>query len=161
EACTREFEAKLEGYAKLKGKLAEGPERLLSAFTLSDDVERLAYRLWYYASLSYDQDQRDNAANAKRQRVQILLAKAQQETSWFNPELLSIPLETVRQWMASNTGLALYRFAIERLYHQQEHVLDEKGERLLSLSSRFASTPHDTHSMLSTADVKHPTVVQH
>jgi oligoendopeptidase F len=161
EACTKEFEAKLEGYAKLKGNLAQGADRLLDAFTLSDDVERLAYRLWYYASLSYDQDQRDNAANARRQRVQILLAKAQQETSWFNPELLSIPLETVRQWMASHDGLALYRFAIERLYHQQEHVLDEKGERLLSLSSRFASTPHDTHSMLSTADLKHPTLTLH
>src|SRR5262249_42024247 len=118
-------------------------------------------RIWYYASLSYDQDQRDNAANARRQRVQILLAKAQQETSWFNPELLSIPLDTVRDWMKSTNDLALYRFAIERLFHQQEHVLDEKGERLLSLSSRFASTPHDTHSMLSTADIKHPTITLH
>src|SRR5262245_7025988 len=81
EACINEFEEKLKGYAALKGRLAQGPDRLLAAYRLSDDVERLAYRIWYYASLSYDQDQRDNAANARRQRVQILLAKAQQETS--------------------------------------------------------------------------------
>ena len=37
--------------------------------------------------------------------------------------------------MAANDGLAVYRFAIERVYHQQEHVLDEKGEHLLSLAS--------------------------
>src|SRR5579862_6604559 len=122
DAATKEFDGKLAGYAALKGNLAKGADRLLAAFRLSDDVERLAYRLWYYASLSYDQDQRDNSANARRQRVQILLAKAQQETSWFNPELLSIPLDAVRQWMSANPDLALYRFAIERLYHQQEHV---------------------------------------
>ena len=58
--------------------------------------------------------------------------------------------------MSANAELAVYRFAIERTYHQQEHVLDEKGEHLLSLSSRFGDVPHDIHSMLANADIKHP-----
>ena len=161
EAALKEFERKLEGYAELKGTLGEGPHRLLKAFVLEDDLGQLSYKLWYYAGLSYDQDQRDNTANARRQRVQILFAKAEETRSWFAPELLSIPVETVRGWMGARADLAVYRFAIERLYHQQEHVLDEKGERLLSLANRFATTPHDTHSMLSTADVKHPTITLH
>jgi len=161
EAGLKEFEGKLAGYAQLKGTIAQGGDRLLKAFTLDDDLGQLSYKLWYYAGLTYDQDQRDNAANARRQRVQILFAKAEEARSWFAPELLAIPLQTVREWMAANTALQVYRFAIERLYHQQEHVLDEKGEHLLSLASRFAGTPYDTHSMLSTADVKHPTVTLH
>ena len=32
---------------------------------------------------------------------------------------------------------------VEDLYRLQEHVLDDKGERLLSLSCRFSSTPHE------------------
>src|SRR5438309_3276384 len=60
--------------------------------------------------------------------------------------------------MQENRELAVYRFAIEDLYRQQEHVLDEKGEHLLSLSSRFSSTPHDAYAALSTADLKHPTI---
>ena len=158
EAALKEFEDKLAGYAELKGTLARGPDRLLKAFLLEDSLGQLSYKLWYYAGLNYDQDQRDNAANARRQRVQILFAKAEETRSWFAPELLTMPLETVRGWMTDNSDLAVYRFAIERLYHQQEHVLDEKGEHLLSLASRFATSPHDTHSMLSTADVKHPTL---
>ena len=47
------------------------------------------------------------------------------------------------------------------MYHQQEHVLDEKGEHLLSLSSRFSDAPHDIHSMLSNADIKHPVITLH
>src|SRR5262249_26960142 len=59
---------------------------------------------------------------------------------------------------AKSSDLAVYRFAIEDLYRQQEHVLDEKGEHLLSLSSRFSSTPNDAYAALSTADIKHPTI---
>src|SRR5207342_1634175 len=67
-------------------------------------------------------------------------------------------LETVQGWMGEEADLALYRFALEDLYRQQEHVLDDQGERLLSLSSRFSSSPNDAYAALSTADVKHPTI---
>src|SRR4029077_13388039 len=49
-------------------------------------------------------------------------------------------------------------FAIEDLYRQQEHVLDDKGEQLLSLASRFSSSPNEAYAALSTADIKHPTI---
>ena len=152
------LDAGIEKYASLKGTLAQGPERLLEAFQLSDEFGQLAYRVWYYPSLRYDEDQRDNAVNAKRQQVQILFARLQEAQSWFNPELLKIPLATVREWMDSHEPLRLYRFAIEDLYRQQEHVLDEAGERLMSLSTRLASAPNDAYWSLSTADAKFPTI---
>ena len=161
EAGLAEFEQKLAGYAEIRGTLAQGPERLLKAFRLEDDLGQLSYKLWYYAGLTYDQDQRDNSANGRRQKVQILFAKAAEARSWFTPELLRIDLATVRSWMDANPDLAVYRFAIERTYHQQEHVLDEKGEHLLSLCSRFGDAPNDIHSMLANADIKHPVITLH
>src|SRR5205814_2123006 len=88
----------------------------------------------------------------------ILFAKEAQSSAWFDPELLKIPLPTVQEWMAANPELAVYRFAIEDLYRQQEHVLDDKGEHLLSLSSRFSSAPYDAYAALSTADLRHPSI---
>jgi oligoendopeptidase F len=158
EAAYKQFEAGISKFAALKGTLAQKPERLLEAFTLSEELGQLAYRVWYFPSLRYDEDQRDNSVNAKRQQVQILFARWQQEESWFNPELLKIPLSTVREWMESFEPLRLYRFAIENLYRQQEHVLDEAGERLMSLSSRLSAAPNDAYWALSTADAKFPTI---
>src|SRR5688572_23711752 len=152
------LEAGIDRYAALKGTLASGPGRLLEAYQISDELGQLAYRVWYYPSLQYDEDQRDNAVNAKRQQVQILFARLAQAQSWFNPELLQIPLETVRGWIESTEALKLYRFAIEDLYRQQEHVLDEAGERLMSLSSRLSSAPNEAYWSLSTADAKFPTI---
>jgi oligoendopeptidase F len=154
----RRLEAGIEQYEALKGTLAAGPEHLLRAYQLSDELGQLAYRVWYYPSLRYDEDQRDNAVNAKRQQVQILFARLQQAQSWFNPELLTIPLETVRGWLTESEPLRLYTFAIEDLYRQQEHVLDEKGERLMSLSSRLSAAPNEAYWALSTADARFPTI---
>ena len=158
EAAYKQLEGGIARYASLKGTLAGGPERLLDAFKLSESLGQLAYRVWYFPSLRYDEDQRDNTVNARRQQVQILFARWKQAESWFNPELLQIPIETVRQWIAKTDALKLYTFAIEDLYRQQEHVLDEKGERLMSLASRLAASPNDSYWALSTADAKFPTV---
>ena len=159
KAAYDELEGKIAEHAALQGTLALGPERLLHALKLSDAIGQLTYKVWYFASLWYDQDQRDNQINARRQQVQILFAKASQASAWFNPELLKIPLATVQQWMAAHRDLAEYRFAVEDLYRQQEHVLDDKGEHLLSLASRFSSTPNDAYAALSTADIKHPAIL--
>src|SRR5690606_37736917 len=105
-----------------------------------------------------DQDQRDNTVNARRQQVQLLLARWSQAESWYAPELLRIPIETIREWMDASPDLAVYRFFLEDLFRQHEHVLDEAGERLLSLASRLGAVPHDAYAALTTADARFPTI---
>ena len=158
EAAYKRLESGIDRYAAFKGTLAQGPAKLLEALRFDEELGQLSYRVWYYPALQYDQDQRDNTINARRQQVQILLARLNQAQSWFNPELLQIPLPTVRQWMQQEPALHLYSFLIENLYRQQEHVLDQAGERLMSLASRLASSPNDSYWALSTADAKFPSV---
>lgn len=158
EADRAVLDRKITEYAALKGTLGQGAEQLLKAFQLSDALGQLAHTVYFFPSLRYDEDQRNNDINARRQTVESLFARWQQATSWFSPELLAIPLDTVRAWMDDNSDLALYRFAIEEVYRQQEHVLDEAGERLLSLAARVTSAPHEAYSALSTADAKFPEI---
>ena len=154
----RELEAAIEAFKSFQGTLARGADQLLSVFRAMDRMGALSYQVWYFASLQYDEDQRNNEINGRRQQVQILFAREQQASSWFNPELLAISIETVRSWLDANTDLALYRFAIESLFHEQEHVLDEPGERLMSFAGRFNSVPNDSYSALTTADMKYPSI---
>jgi oligoendopeptidase F len=158
DAARASLEQRIGEFAALKGTLGQGPQSLLAAYKLSDNLGQLAFKVYFYPSLKHDEDQRDNTINARKQQIQALLAKWQEATSWFNPELLGIPHETVRGWLAANDELAVYRFAIEEVYRQQEHVLDEAGERLLSLSTRLSGSPHETYSALSIADAKFPEV---
>jgi len=158
EAAFTELDKGIEAYKKYEGTLAQGGGQLLRALKDRDALGQLSYKVWYYPSLQYDEDQRNNTINARRQRVQLLIAKWQEATSWFNPELLKLPLDTVRTWLRESPDLATYRFAIEEVFRLHEHVLDEQGERLISLSDRLGSVPRDSYAALSTADARFPTV---
>jgi oligoendopeptidase F len=153
-----QLEALMDEYAGLKGTLSQGPDALLKAFKLSDELGMLLYKVFRYPQLSYSVDQRNNEVAAHLQQVQILYAKFNTATAWFDPELLSIPWETMKQWLDETPDLAPYRYNIENLYRQQEHVLDEQQEELLSYFSRFDGSPGTIFSQLSTADIEYPTI---
>jgi oligoendopeptidase F len=158
ETAFTELDRGIEAYKRYEGTLVHGADQLLRALQDRDALGQLSFKVWYYPSLQYDEDQRNNTINARRQRVQLLIAKWQQATSWFNPELLKLPPAAVRGWMAASPALAVYRFAVEEVFRLQEHVLNEQGERLLSLSGRLGSVPKDSYAALSTADARFRTV---
>ena len=148
----------MDAYQQLKGTLAEGPQKILEASRMSDDLGQLAYRVYQYPGLMQSQDTRDNAVQARLEEVKLALAAFRQATAWYTPELLEIPEETMKTWLDATPELAPYRFGIEESYRMQRHVLDEDGERLLAFASTFAGTPAQTYSMLADADVSFPTV---
>jgi len=158
EHASQDLDAKIAEFAAMAGTLAEGPERLLAAFRLSETMGQVAGQVAAFASLTHDQDQRDNAVTARRQQVDILIAKWIESSAWFKPELLQIPHATVTAWQDDVEALRLYRFAIDDLYRQQEHVLDGPGERLMSLTTRVGQAANEAYSALSTADVRYPSI---
>ena len=158
EAAFADLDAGITAYKSYEGTLAQGAGQLLRALQDRDKLDQLSYRVWYYPALQYDEDQRNNTINGRRQRVQLLFARWQQAMSWFQPELLKLPLAWVREWMGASPALAVYRFAIEEVFRLQAHVLDEQGEKLLSLSGRLGGVPKDSYAALSTADARFSTV---
>ena len=153
-----DLETRIGTFKALAGTLGLDGAHLRAALEAHDAIGQLSYRVWYYPSLTHDQDQRDNASAARRQRVQLLFARLEHATSWFNPELLKVPLPAIHAWMDADPALAVYRFAVDDLFRKQAHVLDHDGERLLSLASRLSGAPRDAYETLSTADAKFPTI---
>ncbi|MBT4033469.1 MAG: oligoendopeptidase F [Candidatus Marinimicrobia bacterium] len=142
----------------LKGSLSGGPQNLLKAYTMREELSLIADRVQTYAGLVRALDNRDNEIYAKLQKVGILFSKFGTATSWFAPEMMTIEWSTMETWLNETPGLTPYRFGIEDLYRQQAHVLDEKSERLLSYFSRLSGTPGTVYNQLSTADIKFGTI---
>ncbi|HTT55940.1 MAG TPA: oligoendopeptidase F [Opitutaceae bacterium] len=150
------LDAKMTAFAALKGTLAQGPQAVLHAYQLRDEVGMLEEKVYRYPQLQRDTDTRDQAVGARFQRVQALLAKFGTATAWFTPELLTIPQATMEQWIAQTPGLGIYRFDILNAYRLQKHVLDERGERLLSYGARLRDVPRAAYQELATSDIKFP-----
>lgn len=156
EAGTKDMETKMDAFAALKGTLAQGPAAVLKAYKAYDEIGMLQYKVYRYPQLQRDVDTRNQEIAGRFQRVGAIFAKFGTATAWFTPEVLTIPQATMEKWIAETPALAPYKFGILDNYRQQEHVLDEKGERLLSFASRFNQTPTATFQELSTSDIKFP-----
>ncbi len=145
-------------YAGLKGTLSNGPKALLKATRLGDELGILEYKVYRYPALTSAQDTRDNAVAAKLQQVEISSANFAVAAAWYNPELLSIPWETMKTWLDSTPELAPYRHSIGNLYRQQAHVLSKDKEQLLAYFSQAAEAPSRIFKELSLSDIKYPTL---
>ena len=156
EASAKDMEAKMDAFSAMKGTLASGPAAVLKAYQAYDEIGILQYKVYRYPQLQRDVDTRNQDIAARFQRVTAIFAKFGTATSWFTPELLKIPQATMEKWIAETPALAPYKFGITESYRLQAHVLDEKGEKLLSYASQFNSTPTNTFQELSTSDIKFP-----
>src|SRR5512143_3053902 len=145
EAGMRDMEAKTDAFAALKGTLKNGPDAVLKAYLAFDEIGKLQYRLYRYPQLQRDVDTRDQAVAGRFQRVGALFAKFDTATAWFTPELLTVPQATMERWLDQTPALSPYRFPILEAYRKAAHVLDEKGEHLMSLAGRFNGTPRETY----------------
>ncbi len=152
------MEAKMDSFAAMKGTLKEGAATVLKSYQAFDEIGQMQYLVYRYPQLQRDVDTRDQTIAGRFQRVGAVFAKFDTATSWFTPEILTIPEATMREWIAQTPGLKPYAFNILDNYRRQAHVLDEKGEHLLSLAGRFNQTPREGYQELSTSDIKFPTI---
>lgn len=158
ELGMKELDEKIDAFAKLQGSLKKGPAAVLRAYQANDEIGKLQHRVYGYAHLQRDVDTRNQDISARFQRVTSLFAKLGTATAWFNPELLTIPQATMNKWIAKTPALGIYKFSIDDSYRQHQHVLDEKGEKLVSYAARFGETPRAAFQELSTSDIKFPKV---
>jgi oligoendopeptidase F len=149
---------KMDAFAALQGTLAGGPAAVLKAYQAFDEIGMMEDKVYRYTALQRDVDLRNQDIAGKFQRVGAVAATFGTATAWFTPELLKVPQATMEQWIAGTPALAPYRFTILDNYRQQAHVLDEKGEKLLSFATRFDQTPRETFQELSTSDITFPEI---
>jgi len=158
EGDMKRLDTRMDAFVALRGTLGQGAAQLLKAYQDYDEIGKLQYRLYRYPQLQRDVNTRDQTVAARFQRFAAAAAKFDTASAWFTPELLRIPEATVTGWIAQTPALAPYRFPILDEYRRKAHVLDDLGERLLSLASQFNSAPRTIYQELSVSDIRFPTL---
>jgi len=151
-------EKKIQQLGKLQGTMKDGPDTLLNVLKLRDDTGALLEKTYVYASLLADQDTREDKPAAMRDRMQGLLKKYLDATSWMKPELAAIEWETLEDWMAGSKDLAIYRQYLDNVLRQKEHILSPREEKLMALATQVRLAPRNAYRVLANADIQFPTI---
>jgi len=144
--------------AAFQGKLHQGPEQIKELFDQTFLLERKLTKLYTYAHLRHDEDITEDVAKKAYARISAILHDFQKETSWIDPELLSLPQATIKKYLKSKV-LADYRFHLEKILRVKPHTLSQEQEGLLALAGKALQAPQRAFSAISDADFKFGTVL--
>ena len=145
------LEKMIESMSKFEGKLSDY-DKFTEYYTIQKDLSILVLKVYQYAALTSDLDKRDTNNAARVQKMTFLLSKLSQVTAFESPELLSIGKETIDSFINKNEALKEYRFSLDKLFRNQEHVLDTKSESLLANFSQLTGQGSEVYTALSIAD---------
>ena len=154
ENIKKDFE-KVYGY---QGKLGV-EENFLAYKKACMALEVRFERLYQYASLKSDLNKKDVKAATNYAKIMNLYAQVAQNLSFEEPEILSIGKEKVMGFIDHNKDLEELRFGLEKLFRQNEHILDQKSEQLLARFMPVANSGRELYSALAVADAKNKTIV--
>ena len=153
-----EAEKMAEAFTGFSGKLGENAETLLQALQARDAVWLKAERVYVYAQMKSDEDNTVSLSQERSRRAQGLFAKISTATSFFVPELMELPEETLFRWLSEHPELGVYDYLIRNLMRQKKHVLPKEQEQILAQFSEVAGAPRQIFSMINNADMKFGTI---
>ncbi|MGG3736753.1 oligoendopeptidase F [Aeribacillus pallidus] len=143
---------------QFKGTLIESAERLLEALQFQDKISERTGKLYVYAHMRYDQDTTNTFYQGLDDRAKYLYSQLSSALSFMVPEILSIPEERLKQFIAQNEDLKLYEHALEEITRKRPHVLSAEQEEMLAEASQALNASSQTFGMLNNADLEFPTI---
>ncbi len=149
------LKAEIQESQRYKGRLAEGPEALLSFKNSYSFILQLFDKLFFYTYLVGDLDSRDSFYNLKLKELQILKAEFERNSAWVNEQIVQIPKEIVFQWIEDNEELAKYKFEFTKFYDQQDHIINAKTQEIKSYYTQVVNSSSAIFQALSLADMKY------
>ncbi len=134
-----------------KGKLHEF-ESFQKYYYLQKDLAVKLLKVYQYAALSFDLNRKIVENGARVQQVGYELSRLNQLTAFDSPELLQIGKEKIDSFLEQDETLKEYKFSVDKLFRNQEHILDENSESILANYSQLASKGNDIYTALSVGD---------
>ncbi len=157
EEAFAHWEKQVDGYARFRGTLRDGPEALAKCLKFDTDFDRAGERLGVYAHLKVTEDQTNSTYQRLMGRYINVAGRAGEAGSFIRPEILAIPAAQLREYL-EHTSLRPYRLLLERLVRYKPHTLGKKEERLLAMQTEMAQAASNIFRQLNDADMRFGTI---
>ena len=135
----------------LKGNL-NNETSLLEYKRASKSIGLKASKVFTYAMMAYDLNQKDNKAALELQKVQQTYNDLMVRMAFVNPEIISYGKELISNIVNSNEELKILSYDMEKLFRNQDFYLDEKSEALMANYGNVVNSFSDLYDKLAVSD---------
>ena len=117
------------------------PAAMLALLDLVSDIELKGSRLMSYASHQSNTDMGNTRFQAMQGEIRTLFVQMNSKLSFLQPDVLALGAEKFAAYLKAEPKLAVYRFGIESILREKDHVLPGEQQRIASLTGLFAGAP--------------------
>jgi oligoendopeptidase F len=153
DAACQQLQGLLPRLSAFQGRIKDGPLVLLEYLQLAQEAGILMGKIFTYAGNAYSVNTLDQAAAARAGQSRSLGARFGAATAFFEPELMAIGFDRLRQWIGESPDLAFLAHYVDRLEKRQAHVRSGEVEEVLALTSDPFSGPSSIYGALNSADL--------
>ena len=140
----------------LEGKLSK-EEAFREYFELYKDLNLKVEKLYVYAHLGHDQNQKDIDKSRLLARIAQKYATIFQKLAFAEPEFLSMGLDKIKSYLKGD--LADLNFYFESLFRTQKHILSAKEEAMMANFNDAGREYNNLYDKLTIVDGKDKEVV--
>ena len=143
----------VDEFEKYKGKILENDNTLLETLLLDEKIDMLTNKLYVYANMKLHEDTRVGVNQELAGNLDITLANINERISFFVPELLEKDYSYVEKLIEKNDKLERFKFLLEVIFNEKDHILSKEIEALMSRTGNILSIPDNVFSNLNDADL--------
>ena len=144
---------KAEEFGQFNGHLTESSSVLASALRMREEIWQKLEHAFVYASMKKDEDNRVDRYQAMDDKCGTVIARVSASMSFFAPQLLEAPEETILRYIEEEPALKQYAFLLKDALREKPHVLSSAEENILAQMSEVTGATDDIFKMLNNADL--------
>lgn len=153
-----EAEKLMEVLPQYPGTVTDSPERLYEYLQLDQKLSMKLDKLYVYAKMKLDEDNRQNIYQAMQDKAMSLSVKAAEQTAFFVPEILAQGSGVIEGLIDRYEPLKDYRRMFQNMLRFEPHTLNQREEAILAMSGEMAETAQSAFTMFNEADLKFPEI---
>ncbi len=140
-----------------KGRLVDNSDTMLEALKNYSTLQEISEKAGSYAFLLTATDAANTEYQDKQGRYMMAATAAEEKTSFFIPEIQSLP---DNEFLSRSQNPAYKDFSVflSKLFRLKPYILSEKEERLFALQTEANQTAKKAFSMLTNVDINYGTV---
>lgn len=145
----------IKNLSKLKGTLARSGKDLYEGITETLAVNRRLEKVYVYATMSSDVDTKNTHYLGLVAKAQSLANQMSAAIAFVDPEILSIPEETLATFMQDEPRLENYRHRLEQITQKRPHTLPANEEKIIADAGDAMGTSANTFNVLTNSDMEY------
>ena len=158
KADMERLKSMLQQASGYQGRLSQSSAQLLAFLKLQDDINVVLTDFANYSFRKADEDTRNTTYQGFKSQTNSLIVSLSSALSFAEPEILSIPDETLEQFYQEQAELSVYKRYIHDIRRKKAHILSNAEEKIMAAAGEMAQAPDEIYGLLNNADMTFPDI---